>query len=1185
MDKPTSRYKSMRHALETTVSKEGCSAEGTRKQLKGGPLADEAPATSEQPVASEPGIISGELAAVPPIGGAPHLASATGDELAPSSAENAGPSAVQAKSRTGAARSLEEIIGRLAAAESDLYSHMDARVGLAVKLCAVVANAHADGLVLGDIKPSLIQVGILGEVALTDHGSVAPLGSTVAGRTPAGTPAYMSPEQARGEAVDQRSDQYAVGVTCYRLFGGSYPLWDVEPEAFWEKKRRGELDQPSASVIASVPPPLLAICRKALHATPDGRYPHIGAMATEFACYLEGLPVAAYPDRFVDRCARVWRRHHRELLVGALIACASGVVVARQVSATGEARRLQAIAQGEALQYAQQSEIAAGLARESEMRRKLADADVQRGWRLIADLDCAKTLDARLEAVQVNELERVESDAVSLLCQTAEAVVIRPAPHRTFLRWRDGVSEESRIEVEVLNPGRNNWNIDLTVAGDPLTGYRLRVYGKDHFALETISNGWSELLAKVPNPPITDRDHLILTVEHSGSHILVSVDGKQVIDYLDPMPLRGAAHRSVAVGRFYDWGDSIVKHLRIWTRREARMISVLEPGLILLRSGQKAEAKAWFVKAVTEQEYEPLRQEAAFLAAFAESDPAARRTALLALAVAPKHTFALRAWDALCNDALRDRRWNDAVEAQHALQAIEPRPDLLRRCGENLMGLMPKESDAVRPELLRAFARLGATELRLGDLGLTDLSPLAGAHLVDLRAQRNRISDLKPLNGMSITLLDLADNAVVDLTPLAGMPLDRLELAANPLVSLDGLTGSPVQRLGLEHTQVADLTPLAGGKLKDLTIAHTPVADLAPLAQVPLGSLWADGSQISNLAPLAKTPLVNLSLTRCPVADLTPLAGLGKLQRLEVQDTQVIDLAPLRSLGLVELDISRTKVQDLAAVPLAKLKRLTMNDCPVSDLSPLAKSGLTILSLAGAPATNLEPLRGLPLRELDLSRHRRGTLEPLIGVQLTNLALPSGPFSADDLAVMAKLTVQHLDLDPADADQWAAAVLMDRVSTINGVPRDEALRLRDACLELAAGRPADLRQRSDVADGLRLLVLPMRTPAGGAAKLAALAGGRLPAFPGAAQRAAVIRYLAKRIPRRSQIPVGMSCDAAGLARWIDGSLWNGSKLTISDQRSLVAGGMMLFGNDTGFDVMPATLSGLVLVEFPAAESR
>src|SRR5262249_18296112 len=123
---------------------------------------------------------------------------------------------------------------------------LDERLGLLPNLLIVIeaiAYAHGERVVHRDLKPQNILVGAFGETVIIDWGLAkdldalpdAPTATHGHGRTlpeaGAGTPAYMPPEQGRGEAPDARVDIYALGATLHHVLAGAPPDQRPLPDA------------------------------------------------------------------------------------------------------------------------------------------------------------------------------------------------------------------------------------------------------------------------------------------------------------------------------------------------------------------------------------------------------------------------------------------------------------------------------------------------------------------------------------------------------------------------------------------------------------------------------------------------------------------------------------------------------------------------------------------------------------------------------------------------------------------------------------------------------------------------------------------------------------------------------------------------------------------------------------------
>src|ERR1700712_4913013 len=165
-------------------------------------------------------------------------------------------------------------------------------------VCAALDFSHRHGIVHRDIKPANVMLNRAGAVKVMDFGiarSVADGQATMTATAAViGTAQYLSPEQARGEAVDARSDVYATGCVLYELLCGHPPFVGDSPVSVAYQHVREEPRAPS-SINHDVPPDVDAIVLKALSKNPINRYQSAQEMRADALRAVAGRPVLATP--------------------------------------------------------------------------------------------------------------------------------------------------------------------------------------------------------------------------------------------------------------------------------------------------------------------------------------------------------------------------------------------------------------------------------------------------------------------------------------------------------------------------------------------------------------------------------------------------------------------------------------------------------------------------------------------------------------------------------------------------------------------------------------------------------------------------------------------------------------------------------------------------------------------------
>ena len=202
-------------------------------------------------------------------------------------------------------------------------------VSIAKQVCEGLTEAHRLGVVHRDLKPHNIMIDKEGNVRIMDFGiarSLEAKGITAEGLI-IGTPEYMSPEQAEGKEVDQRSDIYSLGVILYEMVTGRMPFEGKTPLSI-ALKHKSEIPPDAKELNAQVPSDLNWVIMKCLEKSKEKRFQQAEELLSELEKIEKGIPTAerVVPKRKPE--AEIPRKRFQSFIVPGILIFAAIIIIA-----------------------------------------------------------------------------------------------------------------------------------------------------------------------------------------------------------------------------------------------------------------------------------------------------------------------------------------------------------------------------------------------------------------------------------------------------------------------------------------------------------------------------------------------------------------------------------------------------------------------------------------------------------------------------------------------------------------------------------------------------------------------------------------------------------------------------------------------------------------------------------------
>ncbi len=377
----------------------------------------------------------------------------------------------------------------------------------------------------------------------------------------------MSPEQARREYADHRSDIYGLGATLHHVLTLRVPIWDDDADRFWTKKREGSVDPITPAERRLVPGPLLNIALKAMAPDPARRYQAADDLVHDLEAYQAGLAVSAHQDSLTETIARWHRRHGRTLWAST---AALVVIVVLGLLLYGEKIK----------------EIASWGSPIVEERFQQTDwqdnwSVLVGGWDLRAD---GWLVSNGATASTLTYRHRIDGDVAI----EYEAMMLPGAPpcdlslvwnrDLDFSPWNDPSSRPGCIVIQF---GAHGGMYSRIIAGDKMVAFS-------------------------PVKPESGVIHRV-RVEIVGSRVAMQVDGRTLCEYVDPFPLPGGYPSLYG----YLQGKAF-RNIRIFSRILPQKVPATVIGDHEAQRGRYAEAAVEYEKIARAHQGAPIAEEARY---------------------------------------------------------------------------------------------------------------------------------------------------------------------------------------------------------------------------------------------------------------------------------------------------------------------------------------------------------------------------------------------------------------------------------------------------------------------------------------------------------------------------------------------------------------------------------------------
>ncbi len=948
--------------------------------------------------------------------------------------------------------------------------HLTEKDALLVAECVADGLAHAwdnERIVHCDIKPDNVMIDGDGTVKVADLGLARTINvlrsSSEADDEVLGTPAYMSPEQATGQAdLDCRTDIYALGCMLYHLITGKLPFAGVDDEAILEKHVHDTLPD-AMDLVDGVSKPMCALLEKMMAKDRELRQADWHEVISDIHRVQHGrMPTRLPPpgsstmQRSEQRTSAAGHRHADELIqrtygkspksspLPVIVLLAAGIVIAVvallfragpghtvdpavvfepegdavvsagvQLTPDDEARRIY----DETLAWFRQNP-----SEYDEAIRRLRDVVSNYADTRYAGL--ARREMQRIAGLKMNEIKRVVDNLRRRAAEYEESGDFQSA--QDVFEGYDGPFTSESVQLRMDQIAQINLRRDALAAGRRVEAESRR---------QIVAGEWKKLcralLEQGCGPAVAVAAGLAENDNIDSDSRMVFYDVKTILERasdLDRAVLesftaeRGreidvstrTGVRKVVISDVDFQSGTVIAEYRVVVgghiaARDVRFsINDLSQGEYLRRAGREDDPAVALMHILNSWHYADKSELERRLAAFPEPFSGLLLEEILLRRDEGRETAARTyLYSGISGAGVVIDKEGSYSDWARALRAARDGGSLTIDTVQMADGF---EEDFANTETAAEAAGV-LRELRRAVVA--EAQPAEAAPVADRPRRRGR-------EARRVLRADLAEHAAMNQPVLSEMVAKNPQLMITDVrIMRETETAKPV-RVEVVTPRLSNIEALARLEgMEELVCAGVhpnhiwrdrpvaPLRDLSPLQGMRLTVLCVNNTAVRDLAPLAGMPLEEFNASHSQVVDITPLRN-SPLEVLLLRGTSVRDIAVLREMPLTRLDLSNTAVFDFRVIAGRALTHFEAADSQLRDLSVLRGMPVRHLNIARTRVFDFSILQDLPLENLTLDETQIRDLSVLRGKQLNNLSLKET--AVNDISVLGDMPLSRLNL-------------------------------------------------------------------------------------------------------------------------------------------------------------------------------